>query len=169
MRIKVHLGAVLIVLTTFMASGASGATGVNSIVIKDATLTTADKGGPSAISLKLTNTSDVTIWITSVSSPLAPSDMIDYDANMTVKSSDMIVDSKIKVRAGHTVALGWHGQGAMLGSISKNFRKGMKVPLTITWRTTSISRTRHLTFEAVVVKPSKTIYFGGSMSGMSMG
>jgi copper(I)-binding protein len=168
-RIKVHFGAVLIVLSVIMASAVSGATGVSVIVIKDATLTAANKGEPSAISLKLTNTSDKTIWITSVSSPLAPSDMIDYDTNMTLKSSDMLVDSKIKVRAEHTVALGWQGQGAMLGSISKKFRKGMKVPLTITWHATSDSLTRHVTFEAVVVKPSKTIYFGSSMSGMDMG
>lgn len=169
MRIKVHLGVVLIVVTSLMASGVSGATGVSPIVVKDATLTAAHKGGLSAISLKLTNTSDVTIWITSVTSPLAPSDMIDYDTNMTEKSSDMLVDSKIKVRAGHTLALGWHGQGAMLGSITKSFRKGLKVPLTITWHTTAHSQARHVTFEAVVVKPYTTIYFGSSMSGMDMG
>jgi copper(I)-binding protein len=168
-RIKVHLGVGLIVMATLMASAVSGATGVSSIVIKDATLTAAHKGAPSAISLKLTNTSDVTIWITSVSSPLSPSDMIDYDTNMTVKSSDMLVDSKIKVRAGHTISLGWHGQGAMLGSVAKSFRKGMKVPLTIAWHTTSNSVSQHLSFEAVVVKPSTTIYFGSSMSGMDMG
>jgi copper(I)-binding protein len=166
---KVHLGVALIVMTLLMASVASGASSARAILIKDATLTAAHKGGPSAISLKLTNASDETIWITSLSSPLAPSDMIDYDANMTLKSSDMIVDSKIKVRAGHTVTLGWYGQGAMLGSISKDFQKGMKVSLTMTWHTVSSSRTRRLTFEAVVVKPSKTIYFGGSMSGMDMG
>jgi copper(I)-binding protein len=168
-RIKVHLGAVLVILSTFMASPVSGATAVSPIVIKDATLTAANKGALSAISLKLTNTSDKTIWITSVSSPLAPSDMIDYDTNMTAKSSDMLVDSKIKVRAGHTITLGWYGQGAMLSSISKKFRKGMKVPLIIAWHTTSKSFTHHLTFEAVVVKPSKTIYFGSSMAGMDMG
>jgi copper(I)-binding protein len=168
-RIKVQIGVALVVGTILMASPANGTSNASPIVIKDATLTVANKGGPSAISLKLTNTSDVTLLITSLSSPLSPSDMIDYDANMTLKSSDMIVDSKIKVRAGHTVTLGWYGQGAMLGSISKNFRKGMKVPLTITWHTTSNRFTRHLTFEAVVVKPAKTIYFGGSMSGMGMG
>src|ERR1700689_3665423 len=104
---KAHLGVALMVVTLLMASGASGAVGDGAILIKDATLTAAHKGGPSAISLKLTNTSDVTIWITSLSSPLAPSDMIDYDANMTLKSSDMIVDSKIKGRAGPSVARGW--------------------------------------------------------------
>jgi copper(I)-binding protein len=168
-RIKVHVGVMLSALAILTAPALSGASTSSPIVIKDATLTTANKGDPSAISLKLTNTSDVTIWITSVSSPLAPSDMIDYDTNMTSKSSDMLVDSKIKVRAGHTIALGWHGEGAMLGSISEKFRKGMKVPLTIAWHTASNSFTRHVTFEAVVVKPSQTIYFGSSMSGMDMG
>jgi len=165
-RTKVHFGVALLVAAIILTSAVSGATNVSPISIKDATVTAANKGGPSAISFKLTNTSSSTIWITSVSSPLAPSDMIDYDANMTLKSSDMIVDAKIKVRAGHSVSLGWRGQGAMLALITKNFRKGMTVPLTIAWRTVSNSDTQHRTFEAVVVKPSKTIYFGGSMSDM---
>jgi copper(I)-binding protein len=156
----------LLVVAITMPFAVSGASAVSPFTIKDATVTAANKGGPSAISFTLTDTSNVTIWITSVTSALAPSDMIDYDANMTLKSSDMIVDTKIKVRAGHSVALGWHGQGAMLDSISKNFRKGMTVPLTVAWHTAANARTQRRTFDAVVVKPSKTIYFGGSMSGM---
>ena len=149
------------------ATGVSGASNASKVVVTHATVTTAKKGYPSAIFFELSNNTSAKIWLTFVSSPLSPSDMIDYDKNMTVKSSKMIAESSIKVLAGHSLTLSFRGQGAMLGSISQNFKAGSTVPLTLGWHSKAHPLTTLVTFSALVVKPAKKIYFG-TMSAVSM-
>jgi copper(I)-binding protein len=163
----------LMLMIALGATGSSGASNAAKVVISHATVTTAKKGRSSAISFELSNTTKAEIWLTFVSSPLSPSDMIDYDKNMTVKSSHMIVEPFITVLAGHSVTLSFRGQGAMLGSISKNFKVRTMIPLTLGWHSKAHPLTTLVAFSALVVKPARKIYFGsmsnGSTSGMSMG
>lgn len=172
MRNKLSLALTLTLIVALGATGVSAASNVAKVVVTHATVTTAKKGHSSAISFELSNNTAAKIWLTFVSSPLSPSDMIDYDKNMTAKSSHMIAEPSIKVLAGHTLTLSFRGQGAMLGSISQNFKVGSTVPLTLGWHSTAHPLTTLVTFSALVVKPAKKIYFGssnGSMAGMQMG
>ena len=151
----------------------AGASTGHSIVIKRATVTAAKKGRPSAVRFTLTNDLRSTIWITSVSSPLSSSDMIDFDPNMKVKASHMVAAAYVKVRVGHTVTFSFEGQGAMLGSLSKTLRAGTVIPLTLAWHSKARPNTVYRVFSALVVKTREKIYFGGasngSMPGMNMG
>jgi len=151
----------------------AGASSNHSIVIKRATVTAAKKGRASAVRFTLTNELESTIWITSVSSPLAASDMIDFDPNMKVKTSHMVAAAYVKVRVGHTVIFSFEGQGAMLGTLSRALQAGNVIPLTLGWHSKQHPRTVYRVFSALVVKPSEKIYIGGSsngsMPGMTMG
>lgn len=145
----------------------------HSIVIEHATVTTAKKDRASAVRFTLTNDLRSTIWITSVSSPLAASDMIDFDPNMKVKTSHMVAAAYVKVGVGDTITFSFEGQGAMLGSLSRALRAGNTIPLTLGWHSKAHPSTVYRVFSALVVKPSQKIYFGGasngSMPGMNMG
>ncbi len=172
-RNNFSLALTFTLMITLGAAGVSGASNASKVVVTNATVTTAKKGHSSAISFVLSNNTLAKIWLTFVSSPLSPSDMIDYDRNMTVKSSQMIAEPSIKVFAGHSLTLSFRGQGAMLGSITQNFKVGSTVSLTLGWHSSAHPLTTLVTFSAVVVKPAKKIYFGtmsaGSMQGMQMG
>jgi copper(I)-binding protein len=167
---KLSLALAVTLMMALGATGVSGASNASKVVVTHATVTTAKKGHSSAISFELSNNTSAKIWLTFVSSPLSPWEMIDYDKNMTVKSSQMIAESSIKVLAGHALTLSFRGQGAMLGSISQNFKAGSTVPLTLGWHSKAHPLTTLVTFSALVVKPAKKIYFGtmsaGSMKGM---
>jgi copper(I)-binding protein len=167
---KLSLALAVTLMMALGATGVSGASNASKVMVTHATLTTAKKGHSSAISFELSNNTSAKIWLTFVSSPLSPWEMIDYDKNMTVKSSQMIAESSIKVLAGHSLTLSFRGQGAMLGSISQNFKAGSTVPLTLGWHSKAHPLTTLVTFSALVVKPAKKIYFGtmsaGSMKGM---
>jgi len=143
------------------------------IHVTNATVTSARKGHSSAISLQLTNNTGSTIWITSVTSPLSPMDMIDYDANMTEANSHMVGVAYIKVRSGRSISLSLRGEGAMLGALTTAFKVGSTVPLVLAWHTKASSDPRHLDVTALVIKGPKRLYFGGSangsMPGMNMG
>jgi copper(I)-binding protein len=173
--VRYKFGFVVPLLFTFLLGAASstGASTVESIGIKHVTVTAAKKGHPAAVCFTLTNKSGSTIWVTSVSSPLSPTDMIDYDANMMVSSSHMVATPSVKVRVGHSIVFSLRGQGAMLGSISKTLRVGTLIPLSLGWHSKTQPLPSHFTFSALVVKARKKIYFGrssdGSMPGMNMG
>ena len=158
-------------LVTNVAS--AGASAKPSLVIKGATVTSAKKGHATAVSLTLTNETSTTVWITSVTSSFSPTYMMDYDANMLKRSSDMVAVSSIKVKEGRSVTLSLHGEGAMLGSLSRALKVGSEIPLVLGWHSKSRPITAHLNFLARVVKGPKKLYFGGSangsMPGMNMG
>jgi copper(I)-binding protein len=167
---------VAVVVTLALLAGCvvnAAAATKESIVIKGATVTSAKKGRPCAISFTLTNEAGSTIWITEVSSPFSNTYMMDKDANMTLKSSRMLAVASIKVKVGHSVTFSLHGQGAMLGSILKTFKAGTTVPLEVGWHSKSRPLTTLLPFTARVVKAPTKLYFGessnGSMPGMDMG
>ncbi len=172
-RNGLRLVAPLLLALGLGPAASAGAATSHSIVIQHATVTTAKKGRASAVRFTLTNDLRSTIWITSVSSPLASSDMIDFDPNMKVKTSHMVAAAYVEVRVGHTVTFSFEGQGAMLGSLHHALSAGATIPLTLGWHSTAHPSTVYRVFSALVVKPSQKIYFGGasngSMPGMNMG
>jgi copper(I)-binding protein len=151
----------------------AGASTKTPLLVKGATVTSAKKGHATAVSLTLTNETSATVWITSVTSSLSSSYMMDYDANMMNRSSDMVAVSSIKVKGGHSVTLSLQGEGAMLGSLSRALKVGTEIPLVLGWHSKSRPITVHLDFVARVVKGPKRLYFdgaaNGSMPGMNMG
>lgn len=150
-----------------------GATMYQKFGVKHVTVTTAKKGGPSAITFTLTNLKGPAMWVTSVSSPLSNTAMMDYDANMHLPASHMVATISVKVRPGQTVVFSYQGQGAMLGSVSKTLQVGSHVTISFAWHSSSYPITQHETLKALVVKAKPKIYFGGSsggsMPGMNMG
>jgi copper(I)-binding protein len=141
--------------------------------VRHPTVTTAKKGQPSAVTFTLTNKGGPTMWVTAVSSPLSRSAMMDYDANMMLPASHMVVTRSVKVRPGESVVFSYQGQGAMLGSVTKTLKAGSLVKISFAWHSSAYPITRNQTLEALVVKAKHKIYFGrsssGSMPGMNMG
>ncbi|MGD0054840.1 MAG: copper chaperone PCu(A)C [Acidimicrobiales bacterium] len=172
MRIKLGV-SLLVVLATLVATGPIVSAATRTIQVKDATVTSARRGHASAISLDIINETGSTVWITSVTSPLSPMDMIDYDANLTKANTHMVGVAYLKVRTGRSLRLSLRGEGAMLGAVTAAFKVGSTVPLVLGWHSKSQGATRHLDVTALVVKGPKKLYFGGSpdgsMPGMNMG
>lgn len=140
---------------------------------KRVTVTVAKKGRPSAVAFTLTNEKGPTMWVTSVTSGVSSSAMMDYDANMKLPSSHMIATTSVKVRPGQTVVFSYVGQGAMLGPVAKSLKAGTFVTITVAWHSSAYPITHYQKVQALVVKTKHKIYFGGSsngsMPGMDMG
>jgi len=101
--------------------------------VKGATLTAARVGGSTAISLSLTNNQGTKILLTDISSPIASSSLIFYDANMCQGNNAMMPLQNIAVSSGNTQLLGYKYQGATLSGLSRTLKIGEKDPLTVEW------------------------------------
>jgi copper(I)-binding protein len=172
-RTKLGVGISVVLVLLLTAPFSVGATMHQKFGVKHVTVTTAKKGSPSAITFTLTNFKGPPMWVTSVSSPLSNSAMMDYDANMTLPSSHMVATHAVKVRSGASVVFSYEGQGAMLGSVSKALKAGGHITISFAWHSSAYPVTQNETLEALVVKAKHKIYFGrsssGSMPGMNMG
>ena len=111
----------------------TSATHSSGILVKGATLTAAGVGGSTAISLSLTNNQGTKILLTDISSPIASSSMIFYDANMCQGNNAMMPLQNIAVSSGNTQLLGYKYQGATLSGLSRTLKIGEKDPLTVEW------------------------------------
>jgi len=111
----------------------TSATHSSGILVKGATLTAAIVGGSTAISLSLTNNQGTKILLTDISSPIASSSMIFYDANMCQGNNAMMPLQNIAVSSGNTQLLGYKYQGATLSGLSRTLKIGEKDPLTVEW------------------------------------
>jgi len=111
----------------------TSATHSSGILVKGATLTAARVGGSTAISLSLTNNQGTKILLTDISSPIASSSMIFYDANMCQGNNAMMPLQNIAVSSGNTQLLGYKYQGATLSGLSRTLKIGEKDPLTVEW------------------------------------
>jgi copper(I)-binding protein len=172
-RTKLGIGVSVVLVVLLYASFSAGATMNQKFAVKNVTVTTAKKGSPSAITFTLQNIKGPTAWVTSVSSPLSNTAMMDYDANMTLPASHMIATHSVKVRSGKSVVFSYEGQGAMLGSVSRTLKAGAHITISFEWHSSAYPETQNKTLEALVVKAKHKIYFGrsssGSMPGMNMG
>jgi copper(I)-binding protein len=170
-KLGVAVSVVLVLLLT--APFTAGATMYQKFGVKHVTVTTAKKGSPSAITFTLTNFKGPTMYVTSVSSPLSNSAMMDYDANMLLPTSHMVATPSVKVHSGQSVKFSYEGQGAMLGSVSKRLTVGSHIMISFNWHSSAYPGNQNQTLTALVVKAKPTIYFGrsntGSMPGMNMG
>jgi len=111
----------------------TSATHSSGILVKGATLTAAGVGGSTAISLSLTNNQGTKILLTDISSPIASSSLIFYDANMCQGNNAMMPLQNIAVSSGNTQLLGYKYQGATLSGLSRTLKIGEKDPLTVEW------------------------------------
>lgn len=146
--------------------GAESAVGAStrSVVVTGATVTAAKAGGPTAVVVKIDNTSSGPITLLRLTSPVAAQHMIGYDTNMCQGDHAMIQLTNILITSGHTQKLGYRYQGAMLWGLHRALTKGETIPLTVTW--SNFQHLQSVTVEARVVKPPAHINFG--MSGMQM-
>lgn len=134
------------------------------VVISGATVTAAKEGGPSAVVVKIDNTTSNPITLLRVTSPVATQHMIGYDTNMCQGNHAMVELTNILITSGHTQKLGYKYQGAMLWGLQRALTVGETVPLTLTW--SNFQHLQSVTVEARVVKPPAHIDFG--MSTMQM-
>jgi copper(I)-binding protein len=172
-RTKLGVAVSVVLVALLSAPFLAGATTIQKFGVKHVTVTTAKKGSPSAITFTLTNFKGPAMWVTSVSSPLSNSAMMDYDANMTLPTSHMVATHSVKVRSGQAVVFSYEGQGAMLGSVSKALKVGGHITISFAWHSSAYPLPHHQNLTALVVKAKPKIYFGrssnGSMPGMNMG
>lgn len=144
--------------------GSDAGASTKSVVVTGATVTAAKKGGPSAVVVTIVNKTSNPITLLRVTSPVAAQHMIGYDTNMCQGNHAMIQLTNILITSGHTQALGYKYQGAMLWGLHSALTKGESIPLTLTW--SNFQKLESVTVEALVVKPPAHINFG--MSGMQM-
>jgi copper(I)-binding protein len=90
--------------------------------------------------------------------------MIDYDTNMCQGNHAMMQLANILIIGGHTQALGYKYQGAMLRQLKEKLVKGETIPVVITW--SNFQKAHSVTVEAKVVAPPRHLNFG--MMSMSM-
>jgi copper(I)-binding protein len=131
--------------------------------ITGATLTTANAGGDSALSVILRNTSSQTLYMTGIGSSIARSSMIFYDSNMCQGDSAMIPLQNIAISSGATQKLGYKYQGAMLGALTTKLKLGGSAPMQLSVKD-SKNHLSTFTFKAKIVDAPKGLHF--AMSGM---
>lgn len=122
-----------------------------------ATVTAARVGGDSAVVVKITNHSRLPISVLSVSSPLAKSSMLGFDADMCNGATTMTPLSNILISPGSSQVFGYKNQGAMLSNSVASLTVGKMVPLHIVW--SNFSRTTTTVLSAEVVAPPKGLHF----------
>jgi len=164
---------ILVVATIFVwlalgETGASWATTQPShtliaLDITGATLTTANAGGDSALSVTLRNTSSQTLYITGIGSSIARSSMIFYDSNMCQGDSAMIPLQNIAVSPGTTQKLGYKYQGAMLAALTTKLQLDGSAPIQLSVKDSKNHFTT-FSFKARIVSAPKGLRF--AMSGM---
>jgi copper(I)-binding protein len=134
-----------------------------SVVITDATVTSAAQGHDSAVVLKILNATNEPISLLSVKSSSAGADMIFFDANMCRGNHAMTALASIYVARGLTQKLGYQRQGAMLSELRQSLTKGERIALVVTW--SDFSSVHHATIEAsVVAAPAHIRFLMGNMS-----
>jgi len=162
---------VVAILFVWLALGEGGASWATTqptstligLDITGATLTTANAGADSALTVTLRNTSSHTLYITGIGSSIARSSMIFYDSNMCQGDSAMIPLQNIAVSPGTIQKLGYKYQGAMLGALTTKLQLDGSAPMQINVKD-SKNRFSTLTFKAKIVSPPKGLHF--AMSGM---
>ena len=137
-------------------------------IIQSVSVTATTKNSDSAIALKITNPSPTTILITAITSNLASSSMIFYDANMCQGNSTMQALSNIAIAPDSVVSLGYKYQGAMLSHLKVPLKIGSQIPLTVTWTDNQGGAHKQIVVAKVVVPPQGLNFGMSSMSGMSM-
>ena len=141
----------------------AGSAAPKSIIITDATLTSAAKGHDTAVVLKIVNATHGPISLLSVKSSSAGADMIFFDTNMCRGSHAMTALASIYVPRGLTQKLGYQRQGAMLSQLRQSLTRGQKIPLVVTW--SDFSTVHHVTIEAsVVAAPAHIKFLMGNMA-----
>ena len=149
---------------TFVTSAVAASPAKSGVVLSRVTVTAAKAQGNSAVSMTITNNARGPISLISVTSPDTGTGMIDYDTNMCQGNHAMMQLANILIIGGHTQALGYKYQGAMLRQLKKKLVKGETIPVVITW--SNFQKAHSVTVEAKVVSPPRHLNFG--MTSMSM-
>ena len=136
------------------------------VSVKGATLTSTSRGGSSALVLSFTNNQSKSILLTGISSPLATSAMIFYDANMCQGNNVIRPLQNIAVSSGQTQLLGYKYQGGILSGLTKKLSLGDRVALDVHWADFAGNPSTSEIL-ASVVKPPKGLRLGmDAMAGM---
>ena len=140
------------------------------ITLKNATLTSASNGGSTVLVLAFTNNQSNTVLLTGISSPIANSGEIFFDANLCQGNNVMTQLRNISVSPGHTELLGYKYQGGVLTGLLKKLSIGDSIPVVVHWLD-SKGLARTSVTEASVVQPPKGLYLGANamtaMPGMT--
>lgn len=135
----------------------------SSIVLNGVTATVSKAGGTTALSLTLTNNLRKPILLTGITSSLATSSMIFFDANMCIGNTFMTQLQNIVIGPNHDQVLGYKYQGAMLAGLEKDLKVGSQIPIAVHWvDSKGVSKT--LNTLAKVVSPPAGLHF--AMAGM---
>jgi copper(I)-binding protein len=158
-----HKWVLIAVALGLYINGTPASAAQSALKVDGPTVTASNTLDASSISVRLTNESNTSIVITSISSPDASAAMLFYDANMCQGGHAMTMLNNIFMPSHGIQQLGYRFQGSMLMKLSHAFVPRERVPLVIHWFGNGVHETRVM---AVVVAPPKGLRF--DMSSMKM-
>lgn len=145
----VVVGALLISRSSSPAAATS-----RGIDVQAATVTSAPRGGSSAVSLTLRNTTSHEIVLQSVTSPTTLHSMLEFDVNMCAGDTSMAPLPNIVVTPHSSQTLSTSGVGVMLMDARSPLVVGTTVPLNVSISEAG-SPSLHFTLRARVVRPPR--------------
>jgi copper(I)-binding protein len=152
-------------LASHALGGPAPVTLTGTVVVADARVTQSPRGGVSAVSLRFANHMNHPVEIVSVSSSVASSGMLQYDADMLRRSASLTQVASIDVPAGSVVGLSVRGYGAMLMATRQALPIGARVPIEVGWVDANGTHRASLVFATVVARPAH-LNFGSMGTGL---